>query len=180
LGATAFGGPAMVPYIGKMAVERSGWLDENTFREGVALCQTIPGATAMQTTAYVGFKVRGLAGAAVSFIGFGFPAFLLMIGLSAFYARSYTLTPVVAVFDGLQTIVVAIVANATVSFGKTSLKGFRDVFIALLAYALQKRLSTDFERRLDTPIQLHVASFDPFSCHAVCVCFTFSIGPEAV
>jgi chromate transporter len=133
LGATAFGGPAMVPYIGKMAVERSGWLDENTFREGVALCQTIPGATAMQTTAYVGFKVRGLAGAAVSFIGFGFPAFLLMIGLSAFYARSYTLTPVVAVFDGLQTIVVAIVANATVSFGKTSLKGFRDVFIALLA-----------------------------------------------
>jgi chromate transporter len=87
----------------------------------------------MQTTAYVGFKVRGLAGAAVSFIGFGFPAFLLMIGLSAFYARSYTLTPVVAVFDGLQTIVVAIVANATVSFGKTSLKGFRDVFIALLA-----------------------------------------------
>jgi chromate transporter len=73
--------------------------------------------------------VRGVAGAAVSFIGFSLPAFLLMIGLSAFYARSYTLTPVVAVFDGLQTIVVAIVANATVSFGKTSLKGFRDVFI---------------------------------------------------
>lgn len=52
LGATAFGGPAMVPYIGKMAVEQRRWLDEKTFRDGVALCQTIPGATAMQTTAY--------------------------------------------------------------------------------------------------------------------------------
>jgi chromate transporter len=116
-----------------MAVERSRWLDEKTFRDGVALCQTIPGATAMQTTAYVGFRVGGIAGAAVSFIGFSLPAFVLMIGLSAFYARSYTLTPAVAVFNGLQTIVVAIVANAAVSFGKASLKGFRDVFIALLA-----------------------------------------------
>ena len=46
LGATAFGGPAMVPYMGTMAVEQKGWLNAQTFREGVALCQTIPGATA--------------------------------------------------------------------------------------------------------------------------------------
>ncbi|HTN72928.1 MAG TPA: chromate efflux transporter [Methylomirabilota bacterium] len=133
LGVTAFGGPAMVPYIGKMAVERQGWLDEDTFRNGVALCQTIPGATAMQTSAYVGFRARGVAGAAVSFIGFGLPAFLLMLGLSALYVRSYTLAPVVAVFNGLQAIVVAMVANATVSFGRTSLKGFRDIAIAVMA-----------------------------------------------
>ena len=102
----------MVPYIGKMAVEQRKWLDEETFRDGVALCQTIPGATAMQTAAYVGFRAGGVAGAAASFIGFGLPAFLLMVGLSAFYARSQTLPPVVSVFNGLQTIVVAIVANA--------------------------------------------------------------------
>jgi chromate transporter len=123
----------MVPYIGKMAVEQRKWLDEETFRDGVALCQTIPGATAMQTAAYVGFRVRGVAGAAVSFLGFGLPAFLLMVGLSAFYARSYSIAPVVSVFNGLQTIIVAIVANATVSFGKTSLKDFKDVIIAMIA-----------------------------------------------
>ena len=80
----------------------------------------------MQTAAYVGFRARGVAGAAASFIGFGLPAFLLMIGLSAFYARSHTLPPAVSVFNGLQTVVVAIVANATLSFGKT-LKGFKDI-----------------------------------------------------
>lgn len=68
LGATAFGGPAMVPYIGKMAVEQKRWLNAQTFRDGVALCQIIPGATAMQTAAYVGFHARGVAGAAASFI----------------------------------------------------------------------------------------------------------------
>jgi chromate transporter len=136
LGATAFGGPAMIPYMGKMAVEQRQWLDQETFRDGVALCQTIPGATAMQVSAYVGFRARGVAGAAVSFIGFGLPAFLLMVGLSAFYVRSYKLPPVVAVFRGLQIIVVAIVANATLSFGKTSLKGVRDGAIAVIAAAM--------------------------------------------
>ena len=136
LGVTAFGGPAMVPYIGKLAVEQRRWLDANTFRDGIALCQTIPGATAMQTAAYVGFRVRGVAGAAVSFIGFGLPAFVLMVGLSAVYARSHNVAPVVSVFNGLQTIVVAIVANATVSFGKASLKGFSDVVIATIAAAM--------------------------------------------
>jgi len=136
LGVTAFGGPAMVPYIGKLAVEQRRWLDANTFRDGIALCQTIPGATAMQTAAYVGFRARGVSGAAVSFIGFGLPAFVLMVGLSAFYARSHNLAPVISVFNGLQTIVVAIVANATVSFGKASLKGFSDVVIATMAAAM--------------------------------------------
>jgi len=107
LGATAFGGPAMVAYIRRMAVEQQRWLDDAAFRDGVALCQTIPGATAMQVAAYVGFRARGVAGAAVSFIGFGLPAFILMVGLSAFYARSYALPPVVAIFNGLQLIVAA-------------------------------------------------------------------------
>ena len=133
LGATAFGGPAMVPFIGKMAVEQRKWLDGGSFRDGVALCQMIPGATAMQVSAYVGFKVRGVAGAAASFIGFGLPAFLLMVGLSAFYVRSQKLPSVVSVFNGLQTIVVAIVANATLSFGRTSLKSLRDGMIAVIA-----------------------------------------------
>jgi len=133
LGVTAFGGPAMVPYIGKMAVEQKRWLNDQTFREGVALCQAIPGATAMQTAAYVGFRARGASGAAAGFIGFGLPAFFLMVGLSAFYAQSRNLAPVVSAFNGLQTIVVALVANATVSFSRTSLKGFRDVVLAAIA-----------------------------------------------
>jgi chromate transporter len=136
LGVTAFGGPAMVPYIGKMAVEQKRWLNDQTFRDGVALCQTIPGATAMQTAAYVGFRARGVAGAAVSFIGFGLPAFFLMVGLADFYVRSSTLPPVAAIFHGLQVIVVALVANATISFGKTSLKGLRDGTIAMIAAAM--------------------------------------------
>jgi hypothetical protein len=43
LGLTAFGGPSMVAYIRKLAVERKGWLSSREFTDGVALCQMIPG-----------------------------------------------------------------------------------------------------------------------------------------
>jgi chromate transporter len=123
----------MVAYIGKMAVEKKNWMSQESFLDGVALCQLIPGATAMQTSAYVGLRTRGVMGAAVSFIGFGFPAFLLMMILSALYARTHSLPVVDSVFKGLQAIIVAIVANAVVLFGRNALKNSRDVVIAVLA-----------------------------------------------
>jgi chromate transporter len=133
LGASAFGGPSMVAYIGKMAVEKKRWMSKESFFDGVALCQLIPGATAMQTSAYVGLRTRGIVGAAVSFIGFGFPAFLLMMILSGLYSRAHSLPAVVSAFSGLQAIIVAIVANAVVLFGKSALKNSRDAIIAVVA-----------------------------------------------
>jgi chromate transporter len=136
LGATAFGGPAMVAYIRKMVVEQKHWLDDQSVRDGVALCQTIPGATAMQMSAYVGLRAKGVAGAAASFIGFGLPAFLFMMILSALYARTHSLPAVVSIFNGLQAIIVAVVANATLSFGRTSIKNWRNIINAIIAAIL--------------------------------------------
>ena len=136
LGLTAFGGPAMVSYIRKMAVEDKHWVDKETFANGVALCQIIPGATAMQTAAYVGLKSRGLKGAAATYIGFGFPAFLLMIILAAVYKSVINYPVIVFVFSCLKAIVVAIVANATISFGKVTIKDWKSVLIAIFSVVL--------------------------------------------
>jgi chromate transporter len=136
LGLTAFGGPSMVTYIRKMSVDQKGWLDNETFSQGVALCQMIPGATAMQTTAFVGLRTRGVRGAAVSFIGFGLPAFLIMIFAAAAYIYSHNSLVVISAFSGLQAIIVAIIANATLSFGRTTLKSWMHFVIAGAAAAL--------------------------------------------
>jgi chromate transporter len=68
LGFTSFGGPAMIAYIRRLAVEQKGWLDDSTFKDGVALCQTLPGASAMQVAAYVGLRAKGVPGAAIYFL----------------------------------------------------------------------------------------------------------------
>jgi chromate transporter len=113
LGLTSFGGPAMVAHIKEFAVVRNKWLDEATFRNGVALCQAIPGATMMQLAAYVGLKTRGVGGALLSFIGFGMPAFALMLTFAVLYEQSHNIAQIISLFNGLQVIVVALVAHAT-------------------------------------------------------------------
>jgi chromate transporter len=135
LGLTAFGGPAMVAYIGEMSVKRKQWLDQQSFKAGTALAQSIPGATAMQVAAYVGLQARGLRGAILSYVGFGLPAFLFMLILSTLYAVSRNVSWVGSLFAGLQVIVVAIVANGSLTFGKTSLKRLADAVIAAASTA---------------------------------------------
>jgi chromate transporter len=135
LGATAFGGPAMLAPMRRMVVQRKGWLKEQTFRSGVALCQMIPGATAMQSSAYVGLKLRGAPGAAASFIGFGLPAFLLMGVLSYLYGRFESLPAVASAFHSLRALVVAFIAYAAVTFGRSYLKRWPDFLIGAAAAA---------------------------------------------
>ena len=136
LGLTAFGGPSMIAYIRRVAVEQKRWLDADDFNDSVALCQMVPGATAMQVTASVGLKTRGVIGAAVCYIGFGLPAFLLMMTFAALFTITHNLPAVVSAFKGLQAIIVAIVANATVIFGRTTLKTWKNFLIAGFAAAL--------------------------------------------
>lgn len=131
LGLTAFGGPAMVAYIRDLAVKKHRWLSQETFEDGTALCQSIPGATAMQTAAYVGLRACGPLGALMAFLGFGLPAFALMVGLSAAYQASRDLEPVLAAFRGLNVIVIAIMANAALNFGLSSVKNWRDAIPAV-------------------------------------------------
>jgi len=133
LGLTAFGGPAMVAHIRELSTRRHQWLDEAEFKNGVALCQSIPGATAMQTAAYVGLRVRGISGAFAAYLGFGFPAFIFMLILSGFYARFSDLPRLISLFSGLQVIVVAIILHATYSFGRNIANKYRSLIIALLS-----------------------------------------------
>jgi len=136
LGITAFGGPSMIAYVRQMAVERKRWLDAESFNAAVALCQTIPGATVMQVAAYVGLKTRGITGAVAAFVGFGLPAFIVMMVLSNLYLQAHDLPVIVSVLIGLQAIIVGIVAGAALSFGGAALKGWKDALIAGLAALL--------------------------------------------
>jgi chromate transporter len=91
----------------------------------------------MQTAGYVGLQARGLFGALASYVGFGLPAFVLMVLLSSLYAASRDLPWVSSLFHGLQVIVVAVVANATLTFGK-AIKGILASFVGLLLFVTLK------------------------------------------
>jgi len=134
LGATAYGGPAMTGYLREQVVERAGWLSEQEFRDGMALCQITPGATMVHMATYVGYRLRRLPGATIATVGFVLPSFLLMAGLSVAYFTFGDLSPVRAVFRGLAAVVVAIILNACRGLAKPFLTGGVSLLLAGLAF----------------------------------------------
>ena len=134
LGATAYGGPAMISQIKETAVNRYGWVKEGEFMRGVALCQLIPGATMVQIVTYIGYRVRGIWGALTAAVAFVLPAFIVLLALSAIYFRFHTLWVIQALFKGLGAIVVAIILNACITFGRSILKDWKVILIAALSF----------------------------------------------
>jgi chromate transporter len=133
LGLTSFGGLAMIPFIRRYAVEKRRWIDEKRFKQGVGLSQAIPGATAMQVAAYVGLNARGLPGAFAAYFGFGLPAFLLILALSAGYAGAQSMAGLQGLFAGLKSLVVALILSAAVDCSERYAQTGLDKLLALVA-----------------------------------------------
>ena len=107
LGATAYGGLAMVEPIRRRVVQEKGWLSQKDFLDGLALCQLVPGATVVQLATYVGFRLRRGRGGLAAAGAFILPAFFLMLGLAFLYCRYGDLPWVKAVSRGFSAVVIA-------------------------------------------------------------------------
>ena len=134
IGATAYGGPAIAGQMKKTVVQEWGWMKEPEFMRGMALCQLIPGATFVQLSTYIGYRLRGIWGAFLCAIAFVTPAFILLLILSTIYFKLGDLSFIQSLFKGLGAIVVAIVLNAFLNFGKPLLKDWKATLIAALSF----------------------------------------------
>ena len=134
MGATAYGGPAIAGHMKKTTVEELGWLKEREFLQGLAFCQMLPGPTFVMLSTYIGYRLRGIWGALFSAFAFVFPSFVLILLLSALYFRFGDLWFIQSLFKGLGAIVVAIVLNAFINFGKPIFKDWKLVLIAILSF----------------------------------------------
>ncbi len=83
IGAVAFGF-AILQKLKAVVIEKR-WMSEEEMNEGLALVQLYPGPIMVDFTAYVGYKLRGVAGALAATLGFILPSFFLMLALSAAY-----------------------------------------------------------------------------------------------
>jgi len=130
-GLTGFGGPAMIAVIRQLSVLQHRFVSEETFRDGLVLSQSIPGATAMQVAAFVGIRSRGVAGGLAAYVGLGLPAFLLMFGLSVFYAQTQSIAWMIALMQGLSIAVVALLAHAAWTFAQISAREIRGIVLVV-------------------------------------------------
>jgi chromate transporter len=135
IGLTGFGGGlAVIAQIRLLAVRQRRWFTEHEFAEAFALAQSLPGTNAGNTVAYIGWRLRGIGGAAVALIGFILPSMLMMVGLAIGYRHLRQLPNMDRLFHGLNGAVVALIVVTAWRMGRNTLTKPWQWYVAVFSF----------------------------------------------
>ena len=135
VGCLGFGGPAgQIALMHRVFVDERKWIDDDRFQHMLAFCMLLPGPEAQQLATYIGWRLRGWAGALIAGWMFVLPGALVVLALSWLYVHYGEVPVVAAAFDGIKCAVVALVAEALFKVGKRALKTGAAFWIAIAAF----------------------------------------------
>lgn len=98
----------------RMMVEQRRWLTDQEFAELLALAQLLPGANGVNLSVIVGYRFRGIAGAAAAMAGFVGAPLLIVIGLGMLYQHFGALPVVKDALNGMSSAAVALLIATAV------------------------------------------------------------------
>jgi chromate transporter len=136
IGATAYGGPAIMGIMQTELQEKRQWVSKERFLEGLSLVNMLPGATAAQLSIFLGYARGGWWGGLLGGLCFVLPGFFLLLLLTIAYA-AFGVTPVLRnALYGLGPVVLAIYLVAVYRLGRNVMTTLPSVLIGLAAAAL--------------------------------------------
>jgi chromate transporter len=137
LGVLGFGGP--VALVGQMERELVGekkWLTKEEMREGIAVCQSLPGPLAIQVGIWISYIRGGFWGAWAGGWAFILPNFIIVATLAALYVRFEGLPAVAAIFYGVSPAVIALILHSCYRLTKLGMKDWLEWALAATAFAI--------------------------------------------
>ena len=124
IGCTAFGGfMSLISIIQIELTEKRRVMEQKDMLNGIALASILPGPVAVNVTAYAGFRLYGVAGAAAAMLAVILPSFVLMIVAAELYLRWGELPVIRAVFNGIIPAIVAVILQAGWNIGRKTVTG---------------------------------------------------------
>lgn len=112
VGAVTFGGGiSILAFVQDQVVNQFQWITPTEFLDGLAIGQITPGPVIM-VAAYVGYKVAGIAGAAVATFAIFLPSFILMLSILPVLERVRHLAWIKAAMRGISPAVIGTIAVA--------------------------------------------------------------------
>jgi len=122
-------------------VRRRKWVSREKFLDLLGAANLIPGPSSTEMGIYLGHAYAGWPGLIVAGVCFIAPAMLVTLALAWAYVRFGSLPQVGAVLYGVKPVIIAVVAQALSSLGRTALKSRFLVALAAAA-ALASALGT--------------------------------------
>ena len=111
---TLGGGYAMLALVEQAVVRQKKWIDEDEFWKMITIVQSLPGVFAVNTALYVGYRIAGKAGAAVSFLGAVLPSLVIIGAISTCFQEFRENETVMKIFAGIRPCVVALILAPSV------------------------------------------------------------------
>jgi len=138
IGAFTFGGGyAMIPLIEREVITNKGWIkNEEEIIDVFAVAESIPGAIAINSSTFVGYKIAGRVGAIVAACGVILPSFITITLIAAFFSKFQDNPTVKAAFMGIRSTVVALILMAAIKVGKKSVKDKISAVISIVTIIL--------------------------------------------
>lgn len=99
----------ILPVMQSELVEKRGWITEEELLEFYALAQSLPGIIAINTSIFVGYKIRGKWGALTSIVGLVFSAFWMIVALASVLAKLTTNSYVQGLLWGVEVGVIVLI-----------------------------------------------------------------------
>src|SRR5262244_2507253 len=137
LGSIGFGGP--VALVGQMERELVGdrkWLTKEEMREGIAVCQSLPGPLAIQVGIWISYIRGGFWGAWAGGWAFILPNFIIVTVLGALYVQFEGLPAVAAIFYGVSPAVIALILHSCYRLTKLGMKDWIEWTLAAAAFVI--------------------------------------------
>lgn len=117
---TLGGGYAMIPLIEAEVVDKRKWIDKDMFLDLIAVAQSCPGVFAINLSIFIGYRLRGVRGAAVTTLGTAMPSLLIILAIAMFFQNFQDVPWVAAAFAGIRPAVVALIAVPTWNMAKSA------------------------------------------------------------
>src|SRR6266705_5104543 len=135
LGATSYGGPAIMGIMQAELQAKRKWVSKERFLEGLSVANMLPGATATQLGIFLGYARGGWWGGLIGGLCFVVPAFFIMLALTVAYA-TLGVTPIArGALYGLGPVVITIFAVAVYRLGRSAMSTVPEAVIGVIAAA---------------------------------------------
>jgi len=137
IGIVTFGGGyVMIPFIEKEMVEKKKWIRQNEIIDIIAITQSIPGALSTNMSALVGYKIAKVKGSIAAVLGVISPSFIIIVLIATFFTQFQDLEVVQNAFLGIRSMVVALIAVASIKISKTAIVDTNTFIVVLIAVLL--------------------------------------------
>ena len=108
------GGYAMIALIENSCVEKKQWITHDEMMNVTVIAESTPGPIAINCATYVGYKQKGLAGAAVATMGMVLPSFCIIFFVSMFLDNFLEITWIAHAFKGVKIAVGILILDAAI------------------------------------------------------------------